>query len=82
MELFAWFIDRLKETKDLDDRRLYDTCIVSYGSNLRAGHGFKAYLPSSPVVVQIASSMVATSSFQKKTPLSPTTGSPSSSRPT
>tara|TARA_B100001059_G_scaffold53677_1_gene48011 strand:- start:210 stop:392 length:183 start_codon:yes stop_codon:yes gene_type:complete len=43
--------------------------------------GFKAYLPSSPVVVQIASSMVATSSFQKKTPLSPNTGSASSSNP-
>lgn len=42
MELFAWFIDRLKETKDLDDRRLYDTCIVSYGSNLRAGHGLQS----------------------------------------
>lgn len=42
MELFAWFIDRLKETKDLDGRRLYDTCIVSYGSNLRAGHGLQS----------------------------------------
>ncbi len=44
--------------------------------------GSRAYPLSSPMVVQIASSMVATSSFQKKTPLSPTTGSPSSSRPT
>lgn len=42
MELFAWFIDRLKETKDLDGRRLYDTCIVSYGSNLRAGYGLQS----------------------------------------
>lgn len=41
MELFAWFLDRLKETKDTDGRRLYDSCIVSYGSNLRAGHGLQ-----------------------------------------
>jgi hypothetical protein len=42
MELFAWFLDRLKETKDSEGRRLYDTCIVSFGSNLRAGHGLKS----------------------------------------
>ena len=42
MELFACFIDRLKETKDLESRRLYDTYIVSYGSNLRAGHGLQS----------------------------------------
>lgn len=42
MDLFAWFLDRLKETKDSDGRRLYDSCIVSYGSNLRAGHGLKS----------------------------------------
>lgn len=42
MELFAWFLDRLKETKDTDGRRLYDSCIVSYGSNLRAGHGLQS----------------------------------------
>ena len=42
MELFAWFIDRLKETKDPEGRRLYDTCIVSYGSNLRTGHGLQS----------------------------------------
>ena len=42
MELFAWFIDRLKGTNDLDGRRLYDSCIVSYGTNLRAGHGLKS----------------------------------------
>lgn len=38
MELFAYFIDRLKETKDVDGSRLYDNCIVSYGTNLRSGH--------------------------------------------
>ncbi len=42
MEIFAWFLDRLKETKDSDGRRLYDTCIVSYGSNIRTGHGLQS----------------------------------------
>jgi len=38
MELFAHFIDRLKETKDRNGLSLYDTTIASYGSNLRTGH--------------------------------------------
>ena len=42
MEIFAWFLDRLKETKDSEGRRLYDSCIVSYGSNLRTGHGLQS----------------------------------------
>jgi hypothetical protein len=42
MDLFAWFLDRLKETKDTGGRSLYDTSIVSFGSNLRAGHGLKS----------------------------------------
>lgn len=42
MEIFAWFIDRLKETNDSEGRRLYDSCIVSYGSNLRSGHGLRS----------------------------------------
>lgn len=41
MELFAHFIDRLKEAKDVDGSRLYDNCIVSYGTNLRSGHELK-----------------------------------------
>lgn len=41
MEIFAWFLDRLKETKDSEGRRLFDSCIVSYGSNLRSGHGLQ-----------------------------------------
>ena len=42
MEIFAWFLDRLKETKDSEGRRLYDSCIASYGSNLRTGHGLQS----------------------------------------
>ncbi|MGB0143317.1 MAG: DUF1552 domain-containing protein [Akkermansiaceae bacterium] len=42
MELFSWFLDRLKETKDVEGRRLYDTCLVSYGGNLRSGHGLQS----------------------------------------
>ena len=40
-ELFAHFLDRLKEAKDIDGSRLYDNCIVSYGTNLRSGHELK-----------------------------------------
>lgn len=40
-ELFAHFLDRLKEAKDTDGSRLYDQCIVSYGTNLRSGHELK-----------------------------------------
>lgn len=39
--LFAHFLDRLKEAKDADGSRLFDNCIVSYGSNLRSGHELK-----------------------------------------
>ena len=39
--LFAHFLDRLKEAKDMDGSRLYDNCIVSYGTNLRSGHELK-----------------------------------------
>ena len=41
MELFAHFLDRLKEAKDMDGSSLYDNCIVSYGTNLRSGHELK-----------------------------------------
>lgn len=40
-ELFAHFLDRLKEAKDSDGSPLFDQCIVSYGSNLRTGHELK-----------------------------------------
>ncbi|TWT92512.1 DUF1552 domain-containing protein [Neorhodopirellula pilleata] len=41
MGLLAHFIDRLKEAKDIDGSRLYDNCIVSYGTNIRSGHELK-----------------------------------------
>lgn len=40
-ELFAHFLDRLKDAKDSDGSRLYDNCIVSFGTNLRSGHELK-----------------------------------------
>ncbi len=36
--MFAHFLDRLKQAKDMDGSRLFDNCIVSYGTNLRSGH--------------------------------------------
>jgi hypothetical protein len=41
-ELFAHFLDRLKHAKDIDGSRLYDNCIVSFGTNLRSGHELKS----------------------------------------
>jgi hypothetical protein len=41
MSLFANFLDRLKEATDKDGSRLFDNCIVSYGTNLRSGHELK-----------------------------------------
>ena len=40
-ELFGHFLDRLKAAKDMDGSRLFDNCIVSYGTNLRSGHELK-----------------------------------------
>ncbi|MCM8541840.1 MAG: DUF1552 domain-containing protein, partial [Lentisphaeraceae bacterium] len=40
-ELLAYFIDKLKDTKDSNGKRLFDSTLVSYGSNLRAGHMLK-----------------------------------------
>jgi len=42
MELFAWFLNRGKETKANDGRILYESCIVSYGNNIRARHGLQS----------------------------------------
>ncbi len=39
--LFGHFLDRLKEARDMDGSRLFDNCIVSYGTNLRSGHELK-----------------------------------------
>ena len=39
MDLYAGFIDRLKESKDANGQSLFDSTIVNYGSNLKTGHG-------------------------------------------
>ena len=41
MELFAGLIDMFKVTKDIYGQSLFDTTLISYGSNLRSGHGLK-----------------------------------------
>ena len=40
-ELYAHFLDRLKEAKDSDGSRLFDNCIASWGTNIRSGHTLK-----------------------------------------
>lgn len=39
--LLSHFLDRLKQAKDSDGSRLFDNCIVSYGTNIRSGHELK-----------------------------------------
>lgn len=43
MELFGYLLDRLKEKKDHDGSSLYDSCLVSYGTNIRSTHGIKGF---------------------------------------
>jgi len=42
-ELFGYLLDRLKETKDLDGQSVYESCIVSYGTNIRSAHSIKGF---------------------------------------
>jgi len=41
MELLASLIDLFKSTEDLNGQNLFDSSLISYGSNLRSGHGLK-----------------------------------------
>ena len=41
MELFADLIDLFKNTQDVDGKSLFDNTLISYGSNIRTGHGLK-----------------------------------------
>jgi len=42
-ELFGYLLDRLKEKKDVSGQSIYDSCIVSYGTNIRSSHGIKGF---------------------------------------
>ena len=39
--LLSYFLDRLKQVQDKNGSRLFDNCIVSYGTNIRSGHQLK-----------------------------------------
>ena len=41
MELFADLIDMFKQTEDIHGQNLFQSTLISYGSNLRTGHGLK-----------------------------------------
>ena len=41
MELFAGMLDMFKNTQDVNGQNLFDSTLISYGSNLRTGHGLK-----------------------------------------
>lgn len=46
-EMLAYFIDKLKSTKDIDGRSLFDNCVVHFASGVRYGH----ILTDVPVIV-------------------------------
>ena len=41
MELFAYGIKKLKETKDVNGRSVFDSTTFICGSNIRTGHGLR-----------------------------------------
>ena len=41
MELFAGLIDLFKNTQDVNGQSLFDTTLISYGTNIRTGHGLR-----------------------------------------
>ena len=41
MELFAGLIDLFKKTPDTNGQSLFDSTLISYGSNIRMGHGIR-----------------------------------------
>ena len=41
MELFAGLIDLFKKTPDTNGQSLFDSTLISYGSNIRMGHGLR-----------------------------------------
>jgi hypothetical protein len=41
MELFASLIDKFKTTDDVNGQSLFDSSLISYGSNIRSGHGLR-----------------------------------------
>ena len=43
MELFAYLLEKLKKTKDRNGQSLYETSVISYGTNIRSGHGIKGF---------------------------------------
>lgn len=41
MELFSYFLNKMKDKKDIEGKSLYDNSIICFGSNLRCGHMLK-----------------------------------------
>ena len=41
MELFAGLIDLFKKTQDVNGKSLFDSTLISYGTNIRTGHGLR-----------------------------------------
>jgi hypothetical protein len=41
MQLLASLIDQLKSKQDLNGKNLFESSLISYGSNIRSGHGLQ-----------------------------------------
>ena len=69
MELFSYLIDQLKEKKDEKGQTLFDSSIIAYGTNIRAGHkiiDFPVFLSGGGANVRLGESLILP---KKNTPL-------------
>ena len=68
-ELFGYLLDKLKEKKDEKGQRLFDSCLVAYGTNIRAGHkivDFPLFLSGGAMKLRLGESLILS---KKNTPL-------------
>lgn len=68
-ELFGYLLDQLKEKKDENGERLFENCLVAYGTNIRAGHkiiDFPLFLSGGGLNIRLGESLVLP---KKNTPL-------------
>ncbi len=72
-ELFGYLLDRLKEKKDVSGQSIYDSCIVSYGTNIDPRTASKASRCSFPEAASRTCDLVKASCCPRTRPW-PTSG--------
>lgn len=68
-ELFGYLLDQLKEKKDEQGQRLFDSCLIAYGTNICAGHkivDFPLFLSGGALNLRLGESLMLS---KKNTPL-------------